>query len=434
MERRLNILFISMHYRPEPCDTRTSHLAKALAARGHRATALTSFPNYPFGKTYAGYRQRLVSKENIEGVEVIRVPMFPDHSKSKKRRAASYFSFGLSATILGALFTRRPDLIWIHHPPLTTGVAGWLLARIKRVPFVYEIHDLWPESLTSTGMVREGRLTRAIRKVCDFLHRRADAVVVTSEGMKTHLAEQGLDPAKIHVFHQWAEEAVFKPTSADSEFARSHGFAGKFNVVYGGNIGIAQGLDLVLEAAARLRDVPDLQLVCIGAGVDLERLRTRVAEEGLDNVRFLGGYPPEAMPAFFAQADGLLLQLIDDPLFEITVPTKLQTYMAMGKPVLCGVRGDAARIVEHTGCGFNFDPGDPDALAQAVRRLYGLAKAERDAMGANARRGYEAMFAQERLVNRYDLLFRQIVRGVPVNIPSHAVVAAPAPAEQSARG
>lgn len=409
MLRPLKVLFLSMHYRPEPCDTRTSQLAKAFAAKGHRATALTSFPNYPFGKVYAGYRQKLCKKQEVDGVNLVRVPMVPDHSKSSKKRALSYLSFGASAALIGSLVTRRPDLIWIHHPPLGTGLAGWFLATLKRVPFVYEIHDLWPETLTSTGMIREGRLTGAIRKVCNFLHKRADAVIVTSQGMKVHLERQGLTPEKIHVFPQWADEETYKPVPRGAAFGVEHGLAGKFNVVFAGNIGVAQRLDTVLDAAARLRDLRDVQIVFIGAGVELAGLQQRVQDEGLTNVLFLGHQPPESMPDFYAWADGLLVHLKNDPLFAITIPSKVQTYMACGSPILCGVAGDAADLVSSANAGLCFSPEDAEAMAKAIRQLVSMSTEEREALGRNAAVGYGQLCSQAMLVDRYESLFQNIV-------------------------
>ncbi|HVT13168.1 MAG TPA: glycosyltransferase family 4 protein [Fimbriimonadaceae bacterium] len=405
----MKVLFLSMHYRPEPCDTRTSQLAKAFAAKGHSATALTSFPNYPFGKIYPGYRQKLWDKRQVDGVSLVRVPMVPDHSKSSKKRALSYLSFGASAAFIGALVTRRPDLIWIHHPPLGTGLAGWFLATLKRVPFVYEIHDLWPETLTSTGMVREGRLTHAIRKVCNFLHRRANAVVVTSHGMKLHLERQGLDPEKIHVFPQWADEETFKPVTRDEAFGIEHGLAGKFNVVFAGNIGVAQQLQTALDAASHLRDVPGLQLVFIGAGVELESLKRRAKEHNLANVLFLGQQPPTAMPDFYAWADGLLVHLKDDPLFSITIPSKVQTYMSCGVPILCGVSGDAAELVANANAGICFPPENARAMEHAVRELVSMKAEQREELGRNAAAGYEQFCSQAMLVDRYESLFENVV-------------------------
>ncbi len=432
MERRLKILFVSMHCRPEPCDTRTSQLARAMAERGHEATILTSFPNYPFGKTYPGYRQRLVQRERTEGVEIVRVPMIPDHSKSKLRRALSYLSFGFSAAILGALFTKRPDVIWIHHPPLTTGVAGWFLARLKRVPYIYEIHDLWPESLTSTGMVPEGRLTETIRRVCDRLHRRAHRVVVTSSGMKRHLAAQGLPAERIDAVPQWADESIFKPTEPLPEVARSYGLTGRFNIVYGGNIGVAQNLDAVVEAARRLKELPDVQFVMVGAGLDLARLREVVESEGLANIRFLGQHPPEAMPSIFAHADALLLQLKADPLFEITIPSKLQTYLAMGRPLLCGVDGETQSIVEQAGVGLGYRSDEPAALVAAVRAMRSLPVADREAMARRARETYLRRFSHAVADDRYEGMFLQASGRVERPAFTHAAVEVSLESERAA--
>lgn len=404
------LLFISMHYRPEPCDTRTSVLAREMARRGHRSTVLTSFPNYPFGKVYEGYRQRPWQREEIEGVDVVRVPMFPDHSRSIKRRGLSYVSFGASAALLGPLLTKRPDLVWIHHPPLTTGLAGWWLSKLKRVPFVYEIHDLWPETLKSTGMVNESGATRAIRRACDFLHRRAAAVVVTSPGMKRHLVAQGLDEGKVHVLPQWADEETMASEERSMEFGDRHGLAGKFNVVFTGNVGIAQGVGTILVAAQLLRSRPEVQFVIVGAGVELEGLKARAAAMGLDNVRFLGQFPKAEVPQFLAWADAALIALKRDPLFEITVPSKTQAYLHAGRPILCGVAGDTARIVEEAGAGIAFSPEDPRSLAGAVVRLYEMPEAQREAFGQNGRAAYNSEFSVPALSDSYEALFEAVLK------------------------
>lgn len=370
---------------------------------------MTSFPNYPFGKTYPGYRQKLWSREVEDGVELVRVPMIPDHSKSKKKRTISYLSFAASAAFIGALVTRRPDLLWIHHPPLGTGLAGGFIAALKRIPYVYEIHDLWPETLTSTGMIREGRITRTITRVCNFLYRRASALVVTSAGMKRRLCDQGIPDEKIVVMPQWADERTFAPVPRDEAFGLEHGLKGKFNVLFTGNVGIAQRLDTALDAAAMLDDLADLQIVIVGAGVELENLKSIAESRGLTNVRFLGQFPRETMPRFFAWADGLLAHLKRDPLFEITIPSKVQVYLSAGKPILCGVAGDAAELVDGHGAGICFPSEDPVAMANAMRALYDMSAEQRAEMGANARSGYESTCSQAALVPRYEALFANIL-------------------------
>lgn len=409
----MKLLFISQHYRPEPCDTRTSKLAEGLAAMGHHATALTSFPNYPFGRVYDGYRQKLCDRQEINGVHVVRVPMIPDHSRSKKRRAISYLSFGASAFILGALFTRRPDLIWIHHPPLTTGIAGYLLAKVKRVPFVYEVHDLWPETLVSTGMIREGRVTRAIRKVSRFLYQRAAFIVVTSHGMKNHLERQNVDPEKIVSIPQWADDSAFRPVDQDLEFALAHGLVGKRTVVFAGNLGIAQGMDTILDAAVRLTDIKDFQFVIIGDGVEMDRLRTRCERDGIDNVLFVGQQTSETVAKYLAWAEAGLIHLKDDPLFAITIPSKTQAYMACRVPILCGVAGDGADAVEEADCGFCFKPECDEELSVKIRALLMLRPSRKAEMANNAYAYYERHFKKERILQIYEDVFCGLLGKTP---------------------
>jgi glycosyltransferase involved in cell wall biosynthesis len=408
MEPR-SVLYLSMHYKPEPCDTRTSVLAQEMAKRGHASTVLTSFPNYPFGKVYEGYRQRPWQRETVDGVNVVRVPMFPDHSLSVRRRALSYASFGASATVLGPVLTARPDLVWIHHPPLTTGLAGWWMSRLKRVPFVYEIHDLWPETLMSSGMVGESRITRAIRRTCDFLHRRARAIVVTSPGMKSHLVESGLDGDKVHVIPQWTDEASLAHRDRDEEFGVQHGLKGKFNLVFTGNVGAAQGGETILQAARMLQHIAEVQFVLVGAGVELGALRTRAIAMGLKNVRFLGQFRKDEVPSFFAWADALLVTLKNDPLFAITIPSKTQAYLHAGRPILCGVAGDTADVVERSRAGLTFPPEDPHALVRAICDLRSMPEHERRKLGENGRAAYDASFSARRLVDVYEGLFESVL-------------------------
>jgi glycosyltransferase involved in cell wall biosynthesis len=415
----MKILFISMHYKPEPCDTRTSQLAAGMAKAGHKATVITSFPNYPFGKIYDGYKQKICKKEMIDGVNVVRVPMFPDHSMSKKRRALSYLSFGFAGAFLGSLFTRRPDIVWIHHPPLTTGIAGYILAKIKRVPFVYEIHDLWPQTLVSTGMVREGKVTKTIQRVCNFLHKRASAIVVTSPGMKRQLIADGTAAEKIFVFPQWAQQETISKEK-DLEVGMKYGLNGKFNIFFTGNIGVAQGLDTILDAAKCLTDIKKLQITMVGAGVELDRLKRRAIDEEINNILFTGQVTHDEVQSLVPWADGLLVHLKHDPLFEITIPSKTQMYMASGRPILCGVNGDTADLIESAEGGICFPAESYREMANAVRKLFLLTNEEREVMGQNARYGYEDHCSKRVLLNQYEMLFADLLN-VSL-LPTHAVI------------
>lgn len=405
---RLRVLLLSMHFIPEPCDVRTSQLAAGLARRGHQATVLTSFPNYPYGKIYPGFRQKPWSREEFEGAVVFRVPMFPDHSRSLKRRALSYLSFMSSTSLFGPLLTRRPDVMWIHHPPLTTGIVGAMMARIKRTPFVFEVQDIWPESLFSSGMVLEGRLTKAVERVCQHLYRRAAAVVVPSDGMKQRLVDKGVPAAKVEVIYNWADEEVYRPLPRDPSLGVDHGLDGKFNVIFAGNVGIFQALDALVDAADILRDREDIQFVVLGDGVDLPRIRALAEERKLENIKFLGHFPAEEMPRFFAWADALLIHLRAVSVFDTAIPSKTQSYLACGRPIICAMNGDAARLVQEAGAGITCPPEAPQELADAVRRLAEMQADEREELGCSGRRTFEERFSKRVIIRRYEELFDRV--------------------------
>jgi glycosyltransferase involved in cell wall biosynthesis len=404
----MRLLFLSMHYAPEPCDTRTSTLARDMAALGHQCTALTSFPNYPFGRTYDGWRQSVWKVTQEEGVRLVRVPMLPDHSRNAKRRALSYLSFMASAGTLGNLKVSRADVLWIHHPPLSTAIAGRFLAMSRRMPYVLEIHDVWPDTLVSTGMVQEGRVTAAIGTVCRKLYRNASAIVVTSEGMRRRVVGNGAPSEKVIVLPQWADETIYEPATPDPEFAARHGLSNAFNVVFAGNLGAAQGLHTVLDAAKLLTDLHHVRLVLVGDGMDAPLLRARVDREAISNVRFLGHHAAQQMPQFYAWASALLIHLKADPLFADTIPSKTQVYLASGKPILCGVNGDAGCIVRESGAGVVFEPENPEAMAHAIRRLATAPPEVLQEMACRAREAYVRKFSRKATLEKYEQLFQWV--------------------------
>jgi colanic acid biosynthesis glycosyl transferase WcaI len=405
----LRILSLSQWYSPEP-DSKIHLLAKDLAVRGHQVTSVTGFPNYPQGYIYPGYRQRLWRWEEMESVRVLRLPLYPDHSRSAVRRALNYWSFAASASCLGPLLCGPADVMWVYHPPLTVGIPAWWIGLLRRVPFVYEVQDMWPETLAATGMMPPAWAMPWISRLAQFIYRHAAAVAVISPGFRRNLISKGVPAEKIHVIPNWADEEIYRPVPRDETLAAEHDLAGRFNVMYGGNLGAAQALDNVLEAAALLRDLPEVQFVLIGDGVDEVRLCEVAQERGLDNVRFIGRQPAERMPYFFALADALLVHLKRDPLFEITIPSKTIAYLACGRPILSCVAGDAAEVVQSAGAGLVCPPEDPAALAQAVRDLYVMPAEQREAMGQSGRRAFLANYTRAVLVDRYETLLREVAR------------------------
>jgi len=403
----VRILTLSQWYVPEP-DFKIHPLGQDLAARGHQVTALTGFPNYPQGTLYPGYRQRLRQWEERNGVRVLRVPLYPDHSRSSVKRIVNYASFALSASTVGAASCGPADVMWVYHPPLTVGIPAWWIGWLRQVPYIYEVQDMWPETLAATGMALPGPAEKLLAQLARFIYRKAAAITVISPGFKRNLIGKGVPADKIHVFPNWADESVYRPMPRNRQLGKEFGLAGRFNIVFGGNMGAAQALENVLHAATLLSDIPDLQFVFIGDGVDADKLRQQAYESQLDNVCFIGRQPASRMAEFFAWGDGLLVHLKDDPLFEITIPSKTISYLACGRPIICSVRGDAAETVQAAQAGLVCTPEDAEALAHTVRTLYDMPPERREEMGNAGRATFLAKYTRTSLVTHYEELLTAV--------------------------
>lgn len=395
----MRILYLAQFFEPEPMIKGASFV-KALIARGHDVEVVTGFPNYPLGRLYEGYRLALHRKEMVEGVEIHRVPLYPSHGRSSLGRILNYLTYVVSATIYGIFAARRFDLIYAYPPP-TVGLAAAAIGFVRRRPFILDVQDLWPESVVKSGMTGTSRMARAIGVMCRFVYGRARRIVVQSRGIAARLIERGVPSEKIDVIFNWADEEAAR-ANGTCDLTR-YGFEGRFNVVYGGNFGSLQGLDTLIRAARLAADrVPELQLLLIGNGVERDRLVALREELGAANVRIEEGVPRSQVGDVFAAADVLAMHLIDDPLFEITIPQKTQFYMAMGKPVLIGARGEAAEFVTGAGAGVAVDPDNPSAMADAMVRLARLPAAESAAMGARGREAYRDQFSFDRAIAETD--------------------------------
>jgi len=405
----MKILILSQWYPPEPVAI-PHEMAYDLVKRGHQVLSITGFPNYPSGKIYTGYRQHFWQWEEMDGVQVLRLPLYPYHGRSGALRVVNFLSFAVSALLLGPLLCSSADIIYVYHPPLTIGLPAWVIGLLRRVPFVYDIKDMWPETLRATGMMESNTVYSMLNFLAKFIYTRAAAIVVPSPGFKRNLLNKGVAADKIYIIPNWADEKIYQPVPPDSALAKEYGLAGRFNIIYAGNIGLAQALDTVVEAAQQLSDLPAIQFVFIGDGVDEPRLRQRVVAYKDKNVRFLGRQPAERIPYFLALADVLLVHLKRDPLFEITIPSKTLAYMACGRPILMAVAGDAADVIRSAGAGLVCAPQDPEALASTVRTFYMMPAVERERMGQAGREAFLKHYTRHALMDQYETLFTGIVR------------------------
>jgi glycosyltransferase involved in cell wall biosynthesis len=401
----MHVVLLSQWYQPEP-GLIGQGLAQTLQKMGHRVTVLTGFPNYPSGKLYPGYGLRPWRREVLAGVPVVRTPLYPDHSRSGFRRVLNYVSFAASSSVLGLWLVPRPDVVFVYHPPLTVGWPAWLLTRLWRVPFVYQIQDMWPETLRATGMVNSERVLSWVGRFAQWVYVKAEAICVITPGFRANLIDKGVPPEKIHVISNWVDTETYYLEQPDQTLAEELGTAGRFNIMFAGNMGEAQGLETVLDAAELLKNDPQVQFVFVGDGIALPRLQQSAESRGLNNVRFLGRYPMEDMPKLYALVDVLLVHLKDDPLFRITIPHKIFSYMAVGKPVLAALAGDAADVVTQAGAGIACPPEEPQALASAVQRFQGMDELERRKMGVCGLAAVHKLYSREMLVGEIEAVLR----------------------------
>ncbi|MCL1595637.1 MAG: glycosyltransferase family 4 protein [Actinomycetia bacterium] len=356
-------------------------------ARGHEVQVITGFPNYPGGHLYPGYRLRPILREVIDGVPVVRLPLYPSHDRSAFRRVLNYASFGVSAALVAPFVARPADVVYVYHPPGTIGLPALALRYLRRMPLVIDIQDLWPDTLAATGMVRSERLLGLVDRWMRLVYGAAGRIVVLSPGFKQALVNRGVSETKIEVIYNWTEEAdvgggVTTGTASVLE-------QDCFNVVFAGTAGTAQGLSSVVDAAGLIQDRhPDVRIVLVGGGVERDELKSQVRRMGLSNIVFLPRVPRSQVGGILSAADVLLVHLRNDPLFQITIPGKTQAYFATGRPILMAVAGDAARLVERAEAGISCTPGDPVSIADAVDMLYEMTPAQREEMGRSGRRFY----------------------------------------------
>ena len=408
-----SVLFISFTFQPEPGNVKGLPVARWLLQHGYHVEVLTGFPQYPIGRVYPGYRMRWRHWEHMEGVPVLRVPIFPSHDLSGIKRILTLLSFAFFAVAAGLPKLGRADIVFVYDSTPTTDSVAWLYGKLRRAKIVKHVGDLWPDSVLTSGMVRPQWIARGVIWVIDrwtaLLYRAASAITVISPGFKRILIERGVPEAKIEVVYNSAEEDRFFPAPPDPALAAELGIdLSRFNVLYAGNIGPAQALDTVVHAARRLTDSPSIRIVIMGTGPASYRVKSLARELGAGNIQFVDRQPLDRMNAINALAAALLIHLKDEPHLHATIPSKTQTSLACGKPILVGVRGDAATLVAEAGAGYAFEPENADSLADAIRRIASLDPSEREAMGQAGRRYYLQRLSTECGAQQMDQIFKRI--------------------------
>ncbi len=369
----MHILFLTDNFPPEvnAPASRTFEHAREWVRAGHQVTVVTGAPNFPTGKLLAGYRNRLRQSEMMDGIRVIRVWTYITANEGFFRRSLDYLSFMVMGGI-AALFVRKADVVVGTSPQLFTALAAFIVAFVKRRPFVFELRDIWPASIKAVGALKDGWLLRRLEALELFLYRRAKTVIAVTHAFKDELVRRGIDGTKIHVVTNGADLSRFSSRRKPDELTEKLGLNGKFVAGYVGTHGMAHGLETLLEAAQILGNAPggqDIRIVLLGDGARKTQLRAQADAMNLRNVLFLDTVPKEEVADYWALLDVSIIHLKRDPLFKTVIPSKLFECMAMGIPVLHGVEGESATIVGQSQCGACFPPEDAKDLAEKLISL-----------------------------------------------------------------
>lgn len=368
----MNILILTENYPPETnaAATRISERAAYWRAWGHEVTVITTAPNFPSGRVFEGYDNHWRFEEDMDGVRVIRVKSFIAANKGTGLRLLDFLSFMLTG-FFAALKAPRPDVLVANSPQFFTAVAGWAAAKVKKVPFVFELADIWPASIVAVGAMKPSLALSLIERVELFLYRQSDVVVALTKAFKANLTGRGIDGDKIAVVPNGVDLSRYQPRPRDGDMAAEWGLEDKFVIGYIGTHGMAMGLANVLDAAERLQDVADLRFILVGDGAEREALIKDATKRKLDNVLFIPPQPKDRMPVVWSLCDVALVHLRNSPVFAEVIPSKMFEAMGMGLPILLALpEGESSAILADDQAGLHVPAEDPAALAEAACALH----------------------------------------------------------------
>jgi hypothetical protein len=407
----MRVLFLTHYFHPEgnAPGTRVYELCRRWVAMGHDVTVITGVPNVPNGVAYEGYQNRCFQRERVDGIETIRVWTYLAANKGTTRRILNYLSLMFSATV-AALFVRKPDLVIATSPQFFCGWAGVWVSRLRRIPFILEVRDLWPESIVAVGAMRAGRWLRFLEWLEKRMYAAATRIVTVGAGYRDQLTDRGVATKRIDIVPNGVDRGLFADRGGGSALREKFDLGGAFVCSYIGTIGMGSGLDVVLRAARLLRDEgrEDIVFMLVGDGAVREALERTVRQEGLNRVIFTGRQDKRVVPIFLAMADACLVHLVRRDLFRTVLPSKIFEAAAMKKPIILGVEGSAAQIVGEANAGICIEPENETDLVEAVTQL----ARDRDLAGRMGQAGFEsiaAVYDYDRLAEKYAKIIERVV-------------------------
>lgn len=397
----MKILFITQYFNPEP-SYKDLRFVESMSKLGHELEVLTGFPNFPHGKRYSGYKLKFYEQEMQGEIKVHRAYLYPDHSDSVFKRFLNYFSFFVSAIIVGLFIVRKFDAIHVAATPLNAGLVGVILGKLFNKPVLSDIQDIWPDSLSATGMLNNKKILKCVSYCCNWSYKNSKKITVISEGFKDLLIQRNVPESKIEIIYNWSELEGMAPTG-NHQLKYS---TDVFNVTFAGNMGKAQDLSNLIYAAEVLsKEHPEIIFNFIGDGIEKQNLVDLVSEKNLDNVVFYDRVSSSEVINYLKQSDCLLISLKKDPLFEITIPSKTQAYLSLGKPIISTVLGNAADLIESAEAGYIVEPSNPYKLAETILRVSQLSKSELYQKGLSSKAFYERNLSKQASLNKFSSVF-----------------------------
>jgi colanic acid biosynthesis glycosyl transferase WcaI len=407
----MHVMFMAQCYAPEEVSAAVliTELATDLMERGHQVTFVTGAPNYPYGRVFPGYRNRLYQVERLDGVKVVRTWSYISPKKAFVPRLLHYGTYSATA-FYGGLLAGKPDILVSYSPPLPLGLSAWLLSRLWRVPWVLQLEDLYPDAAVAAGMLKNQAAVAFFTAMERFQYRQATHISLIAECFRKNLLGKGIPSDKISLIPVWADPDVVRPLPKENVFRDQHGLAGEFVVMYAGNIGLTSCLEDVLAAAEVLNTEPGIRFVIVGEGVKKADLEEVAREKRLDNVMFLPYQPRDVFPSMMAAAD-LSLVTLNRSSSLTSLPSKIFNIMASARPIL-GVappESEIAHLIQEGECGVNIPTGHPDLLAQAILKLRQQDDLLND-MGQNGRDQLETKFSRARCADMYEHMLTNLYR------------------------
>lgn len=402
----MNILIVSQYFWPEVF--RINDLAQGLVQKGHRVTVLTGKPNYPNGEFYDGYGFFKKNLEKYGSITIIRSPLIP-RGNSKIKLALNYISFAIIASLVGVIRCKKSDVIFVYEPsPITVGIPAIFLKKLKKIPIIFWVQDLWPDSIIAVNAVKSKKILKWIEKLVSLIYANCDIILTTSKSFFKSIKQFDISEENLRYFPQTAED-IYQPLDISQCLAEDKLLPKGFRIIFSGNIGIPQDIETILQSASLLKKYHDIKWIFLGDGSKRKWLQNEIIQNDLTNcVYWLGQHPVETMPKFFSCADVLLVTLKNDPTFSATIPAKIQSYLACARPIIGALDGEGKQVIEEAKAGFVISGSNPELLAKTVIDMYNLTPHERIQMGLNGKKYFDIYFQRDMLLEKLERWMKEL--------------------------